>query len=246
MAHGFTQVNSKGRCFLKYNSKGFQVESAISPIKLQQLFIPFLFLICGYLLAFFQFLRELMHGHFRRQMMIEQENAARDTNAALSIDMPPSNPDISSHPITAAKSTKPTDRPTLEKTAAPTVEPLEIVVDIDHAATVIEPTVIIGPKTTLKGSDSKTGPAATTPEIELKTFVVEVDIHQAPATKSIIEKKKTFSVKKELSTKPKVNEAIIEKKKTVSAKKELSTKPAIGVNDISNDPDVSSKPYEIK
>ena len=57
-----------GQCLLKYNYKGGQYESAISPIKLKQLFVPFMILICGYLLACFQFLRELMHAHFEKQM----------------------------------------------------------------------------------------------------------------------------------------------------------------------------------
>ena len=57
------------QCLLKYNNKGGQSERVISPIKLKQLFVPFVILICGWLLAFFQFLRELMHAHFERQMM---------------------------------------------------------------------------------------------------------------------------------------------------------------------------------
>ena len=55
------------QCLLKYNYKGGQSESVISPIELKQLFVPFMILICGLLLAFIQFLRELMHAHFEKQ-----------------------------------------------------------------------------------------------------------------------------------------------------------------------------------
>ena len=77
IAHGFTshadslrETIGTGQCLLKYNNKGGQSESVISPIKLKQLFVPFLILICGFLLAFFQFLRELMHARFERQLSI--------------------------------------------------------------------------------------------------------------------------------------------------------------------------------
>jgi len=61
-------IGTAGQCLLKYNNKGGQIESVISAIKLKQLFVPFTVLICGYLLACFQFLRELIHAHFERQM----------------------------------------------------------------------------------------------------------------------------------------------------------------------------------
>jgi len=76
ITHGFQshyeslrEVIGTGQCLLKYNYKGGQSERVISPIKLKQLFIPFVILLCGWLLAFFQFLRELMHAHFDKQMM---------------------------------------------------------------------------------------------------------------------------------------------------------------------------------
>ena len=82
ITHGFQshfessrEVIGTGQCQLKYNYKGGQSERVISPIKLKQLFIPFVILICGLLLAFFQFLRELMHAHFERQMMNQVDSA---------------------------------------------------------------------------------------------------------------------------------------------------------------------------
>ena len=69
IAHGFTQHKFKtreyagtGQCLLKYNTKGVQAVSAISPIKLKQLFVPFMFLFGGYILALLQFIRECLTG----------------------------------------------------------------------------------------------------------------------------------------------------------------------------------------
>lgn len=72
---------------MNYNYKGVHAESAISPIKLKQLFVPFVILICGSSMAFFQFLRELMHSHFERQM----------TNNQQITMSPSSDPDTSTH-----------------------------------------------------------------------------------------------------------------------------------------------------
>ena len=65
----------RGECLLKYNSKGVQSESEISPITLKQLFVPFTILICGWIFGVFLFLREKMHEYFRRQMIDEEETA---------------------------------------------------------------------------------------------------------------------------------------------------------------------------
>jgi hypothetical protein len=47
-------------CRLKYNSKGFEAKSAHAPLRLKQLYVPFVMLLVGYLIAFFQFARENM------------------------------------------------------------------------------------------------------------------------------------------------------------------------------------------
>ena len=78
IAHGFTghlEASRPSPCLLQYDDKGVQTESNLSPIKLKQLFVPFLFLICGWILGILQFLREKMHAHFRRQRIeIQQRN----------------------------------------------------------------------------------------------------------------------------------------------------------------------------
>ena len=93
---GKREVIGDGQCLLKYNHKGGESESLISPIKLKQLAVPFVILICGYLLAFFQYIRELMHAHFERQMLLEVESIQ-----AVNYEGPAStkadDPDISSH-----------------------------------------------------------------------------------------------------------------------------------------------------
>ena len=97
IAHGLQIDDSSARrrtldpkqCLLKYNYKGGQSESVISPIKLKQLFVPFVILICGLLLAFFQLLRELMHAHFERQMTSQVVSAPAATSTKVEIDSPP-------------------------------------------------------------------------------------------------------------------------------------------------------------
>ena len=103
LAHGFTvSVKLKGQCLLQYNNKGVHRESNLSPIALKQLFVPFLFLICGWILGILQFLREKMHAHFRRQRMIEQEKAPPIATAAPpAIEAPLSITDIEMEPETA-------------------------------------------------------------------------------------------------------------------------------------------------
>ena len=101
ISHGFAmhlessrEATGTRQCLLKYNNKGGQSENVISPIKLKQLSVPFVILICGWLLAFFQFLRELMHAHFERQMMNQVESAPPAViTAEVVVD-----PDTGSHP----------------------------------------------------------------------------------------------------------------------------------------------------
>ena len=104
ITHGFQshfessrEVIGTGQCQLKYNYKGGQSERVISPIKLKQLFVPFVILICGWLLAFFQFLRELMHAHIKRQMMNQIRSVPAVTTAEVAVESPPIDPDTSSH-----------------------------------------------------------------------------------------------------------------------------------------------------
>lgn len=84
---------------LTYNYKGVHAESIISPIKLKQLFIPFVILKIGCLLAFIQFLRELMHAHFERQ--INQVTYAPVVNSSNRVLSESNDPDTSSHPEVA-------------------------------------------------------------------------------------------------------------------------------------------------
>ena len=87
MAHGMWHYwqrtraySGNGQCLLNYNSKGVQAESVISPIKLKQLFVPFVFLLCGYILALFQFVREKMHEHLRLLLEEKEKSNAHMLN----------------------------------------------------------------------------------------------------------------------------------------------------------------------
>ena len=205
-------VIGTGQCLLKYNSKGVQTESKISPIKLKQLFVPFAMLIGGWILGFLQFLREKMHAYFRRQWIKEQENAA--TPVPPAIQPPPSVVNKSSRPvptkkskpsvkreITANKSKRPIkSKSTRVVTAAPLTEssPVAINISRDHES----------------DSGNEAG--------ELKTVVAVVDIHQQKkkATKSMIQ--------------PKI------------AAPFTTIEPTGMVTDVGKEPNVTSRPYEIK
>jgi hypothetical protein len=75
------------KCFLKYNRKGVQAESILSPLKLKQLFVPFVILLCGWLISFFQFLRERMNDYFGREQE-QAEMAAHPMNSTTSQQQP--------------------------------------------------------------------------------------------------------------------------------------------------------------
>jgi hypothetical protein len=55
------------QCRLDYNSKGVASKRSSNRIKLEQFYLPFLVLFCGYLLAFVQFCRENLKRVVRRQ-----------------------------------------------------------------------------------------------------------------------------------------------------------------------------------
>ncbi|EFX69516.1 hypothetical protein DAPPUDRAFT_113577 [Daphnia pulex] len=55
------------QCRLDYNSKGVASKRSSNRIKLEQFYLPFLVLFCGYLLAFVQFCRENLMRVIRRQ-----------------------------------------------------------------------------------------------------------------------------------------------------------------------------------
>ena len=90
MAHGLWDYWEKTReykgtadkCYLKYNRKGVETQSAISPIQLKQLFVPFVILLCGWLIGFFLFLRERMYDYLRSQE--EAENVV-DSRPAVNV-----------------------------------------------------------------------------------------------------------------------------------------------------------------
>ena len=109
---------------LEYNYKGVQAESVISPIKLKQLFIPFVILICGWLLAFFQFLRELMQAHFERQMMTNQVDPASVVNHQVLLES--NDPDRSSHPEKGLVEIKSTSK---HIPSPPSVEETKVVIE---------------------------------------------------------------------------------------------------------------------
>ena len=85
MAHGMWHFwlrtrayTGTGQCLLNYNSKGVQAESSISPLKLKQLFVPFVILLCGYLLALFQFIREMMYQHLIKRQREQAGNSQKN------------------------------------------------------------------------------------------------------------------------------------------------------------------------
>ena len=101
------------------------------PITLKQLFVPFLFLICGWILGILQFLREKMHAHFRRQRIeIQQRNVPVVPPV---IEVPLTITDISSRPIPAksiliikseiAKKSNPPVKPNIPPTKSPASNP---------------------------------------------------------------------------------------------------------------------------
>ena len=223
------------------------------PITLKQLFVPFLFLICGWILGILQFLREKMHAHFRRQRMIEQEKAPPIATAAppaieaplsitdiemepetapeipkqsridliartvsetppvatpvapTAIESPPSDYDISSpvvvkksnppvKPKTSATKLPPSDPDTTShpvpttKSIAPVNPSTPVITALPSNASPLDPLAIID-----ISSDPETD--SDDEEIELKTVVTIVDVHQQPKeekatdTKSIIQPK---------------------------------------------------------
>ena len=144
ISHGFAmhlessrEATGTRQCLLKYNNKGGQSENVISPIKLKQLSVPFVILICGWLLAFFQFLRELMHAHFERQMM-NQVNPAPTavTTAEVVVESPPTDPDTNSHPAESSQSIIENAKPKLVCAEAP-------VIHVGLAVTVVESPLIV-------------------------------------------------------------------------------------------------------
>ena len=93
IAHGFhvywersREYTGTGQCLLKYNNKGVDTQSVLSPINLTQLFVPFLVLFVGCLLAIIQFIREKLlnnnlkiqdskeiNSHYRRAIRADAE-----------------------------------------------------------------------------------------------------------------------------------------------------------------------------
>ena len=225
IAHGFTlPAQPKGKCFLKYNSKGYQTKSKISPITLEQLVVPFVILICGYLLAIFQLLRELMHAHFRRQMIIEQE-----IDPPVAIAAPPSDPDINSHPISATAT--PSSIPPVD-TVVPAIiseSPLIITdIEMESEADLIEiPTAALSTEILETPIDSKNAPPVTTaaPPDSPPSDVSSHPVAAPPSTIPPIESKTTPT---EITAAPSVDSsssiAVIDiemEPETVSVKKKM-------------------------
>ena len=56
-----------GECLLKYNAKGAEATTANAPLKLKQLYVPFVLLLIGHLIALFLFAREKMYEYLMAQ-----------------------------------------------------------------------------------------------------------------------------------------------------------------------------------
>ena len=167
-----------------------------------------------------------MHGHFRRQMIVESQTVA------LAIEPSPSeDPDISSHPnpIHPVNTSKPPVQLPIKNTATPADKLLVTVVDMHHDPEIItksisRPLITSAPAAAIKSeliitniemepeiirvateeaktlddasSDSESDSGSET--VELKIFVVAVDIYHNPGpetpTKLAIQQQKTDPV----------------------------------------------------
>ena len=92
IAHGFhvywertREYTGTGQCLLNYNNKGVDTQSVLAPLNLIQLFVPFLVLFCGCLLALFQFIREKMHNHLNRKDVKPVRAIPADAQVIISI-----------------------------------------------------------------------------------------------------------------------------------------------------------------
>ena len=54
-------------CLLNYNAKGVEATTANAPLKLKQLYVPFVLLLIGHLIALFLFAREKMYEYLMAQ-----------------------------------------------------------------------------------------------------------------------------------------------------------------------------------
>ena len=192
-------------CLLKYNNKGVQYEHKISPITLKQLFIPFLFLICGWILGFLQFLREKMHAHFRCQMITEQENAHPITTSVPPvIEAPLIITDIEIEPEVAHEIPKLSgidlsvrNDPETPPVATPTESPPSDPNTTSHPGPTTKSIPLVNPSNSLVTAlPSNESPLAVidisndpeteshNEEMELKTVVTIADIHQQPKEKA--------------------------------------------------------------
>jgi len=68
---------------MKYNNKGVEATKANASLKLKQLYVPFLLLLVGYLLATFQFAREKMHQYLKHtnEVKVVLKNKGAVSNA---------------------------------------------------------------------------------------------------------------------------------------------------------------------
>ena len=64
----FYNINEE--CRMKSDKKGVEAKRANSPLKLKQLSVAFLLLLVGYLIALFQFTREMMKAYLERNMKV--------------------------------------------------------------------------------------------------------------------------------------------------------------------------------
>ena len=71
-------------CRMKYNNKGVEAKKANAPLKLKQLYVPFLLLLVGYLLAALQFAREKMHEYLQHtnKVKVDTKNEGSVSNVS--------------------------------------------------------------------------------------------------------------------------------------------------------------------
>ena len=220
---------------------------------MKQLFAPFLFLICGWILGFLQFIRELIHAHFiRKKIKIEKGNAPPVATVAAppTIEASPSDPDMSSNPILATrsnlrvKSKIPVNKTNLPVSTAapPAIESPPSDYDISSPVVVkksnppvITPTPVISQaplnESPLVVIDISNDPETDShnEEMVVKTVVTIADAHQQP-------KEEKVNGTKSKNTQP----------KPVTTKEPLTVLDVTVAEMSSKDPDATSTPYEVK